>query len=400
MGGKHDVQKPIYTGAKKEILKKIFRRRSITRAELSASLGLSVLTVSKAVSSLIEDGIVKEGDVMESSGGRRPTCLSIDPSYAKIVAIDIGSYSFKIGVVSLDGSVVEHQTILNDSLPAPAPTRTHEEIEALIQTYIDRYSYEKLLGIGIGVSGVVNHISRKVVFAPNITGIDPDIARRLEQRFHLPVALDSSARCMALAEKTFGDPEQASNFMFVSIGNGVGAALVVDSQLLMGAQGFSGELGHLKVGGDDILCSCGNRGCLELYITIPMIVQKVVEELSAANIFSLLKQSPEHLQNIKIADIVEAYENGDKTAIRVIQNAASKLGFALSLAVNLVNPKRIVLGGGLPKVFPKIADITERYVLENSLTPCVQDLSISLPSFQDDSSIVGSATQFIIQVFD
>ncbi|WP_077533183.1 ROK family protein [Massiliimalia massiliensis] len=393
------MQMPEYSGAKKEVLKKIFEQRSITRAELSSLLGLSVLTVSKAVTALIEDGIIMEGEIMESSGGRRPTCLSIDPSYAKIIAIDIGSHSFKIGVVALDGTVMEHRTILNTNMVPPAPTLAQEKIEALIQGYIDQYSKEKILGIGIGVSGIIDYINQVVVFAPNISGLDPHIVDRLKERFELPVMLDSSARCMALAEKTFGSSQQLSNFMFVSIGYGVGAALVVNSQLLMGTQGFSGELGHLKVSDDDILCTCGNKGCLELYITIPMIVQKVVEELSSMNVFSLLKQSPEQLKQLDITDIVQAYRNGDKTVIRVIQDVASKLGLALSLAVNLINPQRIVIGGGLSKVFPEIVTEAERYVLRNSLTPCVQDLSITLPSFEDESSVVGSATQFIVQAF-
>jgi N-acetylglucosamine repressor len=394
------MQMPEYNGAKKDVLKEIFKQKSITRAELSSALNLSVLTVSKAVTVLLDAGIIVESDVMESSGGRRPTCLSINPDYAKIIAIDIGSFSFKIGVVSLDGTVVEHQIIPNKTFVSPAPTLPYEEIEKLIAEYLTKYKKENFLGIGIGVSGMIDHISQKIIFTPNICELDPSIAQRLQETFNLPVKLDSSARCMALAEKVFGDSPSLSNFMYVSIGYGVSAAFVVNSQLLMGAQGFSGELGHLKVADEDKLCTCGNKDCLELYITIPMIVDKVVEMLSSANIFSLVEQNPEDLKHLTIFDVAEAYRNGDKASIRAVQDAAAKLSQAISAAVNLINPQRIILGGGLPKVLPEIVSETERYVLRNSLTPCVQNLTISTPSFQDDSSIVGSAAQFIVQAFD
>ena len=388
-------------GKSQQVLTEIFLQNNITRLELSARLGLSQLTISKIVTNLLELGLIIEGDVQKSTGGRKPTSLMINPDYAYIIALDIGSYAFKIGVVSLDGKVMDRTSTVTYEGYIPSPSLRLDEIYKLIQTYIDQYPQSKILGISIAVSGIIDYEKQEIVFCPNIRGMDKnDIVTHLSARFNLPVFLDTSARCLALAEQYFGHGRDIQNQIFISIGYGISSGLIIHSQLFRGTNGFSGEIGHIQVSDSPDLCTCGNKGCLELYATIPMIIKQINSQIFKYNIFSPLLDLCPTPEQVTFPDIASAYRLGDKTVCKVITHIASILGKSLACSVNLLNPQLIVLGGGLVYTLPEIVEDVERFIHQNSLTPSNQQLSITQSKLDNDAPILGSACQIICRFFD
>jgi len=389
-----------YSGTKKMVVNEIFSKKLTTRAEISSCLQFSTLTISKAVTSLIADNIIIETDFLESGGGRKPAVLAINPHLAYTVAIDIGSYSFKIGIVSLNGDVLKSEFITTYIGETPAQTLEVEQIIEKIQCYFNEYGRDKFISICLGVSGIIDYEKQQIVFCPNISGFDNnDIINVLSARFNIPVYLDSSARCMALGEKLFGHGINVKNQIFISLGYGISSGLIINSDLFRGTSGFSGEIGHLQVTDSNLICTCGNSGCLELYATVPMIIIKVIEQLSSSSVYSPLRQSNIELESIGISDIAKAYRMGDKVVSSVIENFCKLLGRAVAYSVNILNPQLIIFGGGLVEVLPEIIDVTSRFIYHNCLTPSSRDITIAKSQLGEISPIIGSACQMIERYF-
>lgn len=391
---------PKYSGTPQLILKEIFLKKHLTRMELATLLEVSNLTVSKAVTALLADNIIIEKDILESSGGRKPVALSINPNYAYIIGIDIGCYSFKIGAVALDGTILDQEKIVTYFGTVPAKTLSEDEIVAKIEAITQQHGMDRLAGICLSISGLVDYESRSPLFCPNISGLSSDLAKTLEQHFGVCVHLDTSARGMALAEKLFGLGRQAENFLFVPVGFSISGGLILNGQLYRGANGFAGELGHFHVSDEEEQepCTCGNSGCLELFTTLPMLVIETQKRLYG-NIYSPLLQAGKNIDTLTISDVAEGYAMGDKTVISVVRSASEKFGLALSSVIDLLNPELIVFGGGLTETFPDMVDEIARSTKELSLTPSVSKIRFEKTELGADISVIGSASHLLDEYF-
>ena len=188
----------------------------------------------------------------------------------------------------------------------------------------------------------------RIIFCPNISGWDNiPIVSLLNERFGVPVFLDTSPRCMALAEQWFGVGQDVENQIFASFGYGsIGSGIIIDSRLFRGGSDFAGELGHVQVVSNGFLCTCGNRGCIEGYVTLPMIIDKIKESVSENTGYSPIKFLVDDVKDIDRDIVIKALEQGDKIVNGIIVRAGQYMGEALANMANLFNPDLIVLGGG------------------------------------------------------
>lgn len=381
---------------KKNVLRIIYNEEDVSRNGLVEKTGLTLSTVTKFVTELINDGVVEESGTLESTGGRKSSILRVNPNYAYIIGIDIGTYSTRIGVVRINGEIIEKEAI-NEGFNFLESEINLEDISIRVENIISKYGNSRLLGIGIGISGMVNAEEGKVIFSPNVKGFDGvNVVEILEKKFSVPVFLDTSFRCMALAEQWFGVGKGIQNQIFISVGYGtIGTGIIIDSKLFKGSRGFSGELGHVQVDENGIRCTCGNFGCLELYATLYMIIQNIEEQLEKFKGYSPMKLFLENNKKNKEEIMKEALLNGDKIVYGELMEAGKLIGIAISNMVNLFNPELIVFGGGVVENFPIIVEKVERIIRERALITVQNNLSIKRSMLGWDSPIKGCSVLLI-----
>lgn len=389
-----------YSRTQLTILQQIHKRRKLTRAELTKVSGFQLLTVTKAVARLLEDGLIVENGFRQSTGGRKAALLSINPDYRYTLAVDLGAYCVRIGVVGMDGSIIEHEIINAQVERTPVKQITAQELREKLSALIEKYGREKILGLGMGISGVVRHSESRIIFCPNIAGWnDVDLAQEFAQPLGVPVFVDTAARCMALAEYTFGAGQGVKNQVCISIGPSVSAGILLDGRIYRGADEAAGEIGHTTVRADGRRCTCGNRDCLELYVTTPTLTAQARNELPSFGGYSPLKAILQGRPRPTPQELQQAAMRGDKLALDILQRCAETIGTAVGYLTNILNPNLIVLGGATIDFFPQLVEEVARISARSGFTVTQQNLLIRPYALGVTSGMVGAALQVIDEFF-
>ena len=384
----------------KKVLQTIYRRKQVSRKELMKILGLGLTSITKFVGNLITDGIVADSGALESSGGRKTNLLSINPEFGYILGIDIGGYAAKFGVVKMDGTIIEDWYIkVGNNVSSDNDLDTEDITPKNLCSYISdifkKYNKEQFLSICLGISGLVDHDAGRIVFCPNLKGWDDtNIVEILSSEFGLPVFVDNSARCMALAEQRYGAGQDINNQIFISAGTySISAAMIINSEIYRGDSGFAGEFGHVMSSDKGEKCSCGNYDCLELTATLMMIKGEIAKNSQDNQLYSPLKriiQEDINIHNLSPEIIKKAIEEGDKLCYSTIYNAGEHIGIALSNILNILNPGAVVFGGSVVEFFPDIIDTVQQTVRNRVLIPIANNIEIKKSVLGWRGAVIGS----------
>ena len=387
--------------SKKKLLKHIFKYNEITRGELVKATGLSNLTVTKLVAEMLEQSLIIEDGVVSSSIGRRPNVLKINPEYRYVISVDIGFHEFRIGVVRFNGEILETKAILNSNIITPRKTVGFDDLCALIGEYIKKYGRERFLGIGVGISGIVDPQKGKVVFCPNVAGYDNmELAGRLSDQIGLPVYLDTTARCTALGEQYFGVGFNVRNQVFVSLGYGtIASGIIIGGKLFYGANGYAGEIGHNMVrDGERSFCTCGRHDCLEIYAALIMMLGHFSEKLCEHP-----DDIPSYIKNPKSVtpeEFREAINEGNRDATGIFTSACSRIAGVIAPVINTLNPELVVFGGALPEIIPESVVLIENAAMRSTLFPAWKSVSFKRSTLGGNGPIIGGAIQIISRYLD
>ncbi|MDY0393511.1 ROK family protein [Virgibacillus halophilus] len=235
----------------------------VSRAQISKETGLNKATVSTMVSELLDASFVHEIGEGKSSGGRKPVMLYFNQHAGYSIGIDLG-VNYILGILTdLAGNKVE-KTLMD--LPSPQLDDVLEQIHIMIESLIEKApeSPYGIVGIGIGVPGQVDQ-EDKILFAPNLKWSDVNLKKIIEDTFQIPTKLENEANAGAHGEQLYGAGKNISNQVYISIGIGIGTGIIINQQLYKGTSGISGEMGHFTIDANGRKCSCGSRGCWELY---------------------------------------------------------------------------------------------------------------------------------------
>jgi N-acetylglucosamine repressor len=344
-----------------------------SRAYLAELTGLSTTTISNLVSELLEQGIVTEEGVVKSASrqgaGRPRTSLCLVPEARHAVGIHIGVGQIRVAVADLRAHPLNYLS-LDHSLDRSS-TEVLRDVAALVneaisQSGIDR---ERVVGVGVGASGLVNPHTGINVMAPNLGWREVPIRDLLVQQLALPVCVDNNARTMALGEALFGVGKDVHALAFVYARIGVGAGFVVGERLYRGSAAGAGEIGHTTIvpdGGEP--CRCGNCGCLETLVSEPAIV-RLAEALAAQDRDGLLAAHLRGEGETTIERVFGAARAGDLATRAMLEERACYMGIALANLVNVLNPDLIVLGGifaqGQDLLLPTIEKVMRQRAFAN-----------------------------------
>jgi glucokinase len=252
--------------------------------------------------------------------------------------------------------------------------------------------YGPVAAVGVGVPGLVDHRRRRVEVLPNLDDVSGiDIHGELVAATGLPVVIDNDANTAAYGEWQCGAARGARDALYVAIGTGIGAGLILGGRLHIGARGFSGELGHVKVTIDGLECSCGSSGCLETVASGPNIVRRARELMFAEPRFALSALAPKMSGQLSCEDVVSAARAGDVFARTVLSETAAYLGMAVASAVNLLNVELVVLGGPVITSNEYLLDQVRIEARPRSFVPSFEDCRIVESALGADAGAIGAA---------
>ncbi len=262
------------------------------------------------------------------------------------IGIDVGGTNVKIALVNDKGNI-----IYSNSIPTRAEMGYEYTInnmkEAIAELLKETKSEAKSIeGIGFGFPGQIDYQKGVVRLAPNIPGwVEVPIAEIMEKEFGIPTRVDNDVRCAALGELNYGAGIGCENLICITVGTGIGSGLIINGKLVRGASNAAGEIGHIKLdmtGGP--LCGCGDRGCLEAFASGPSIVAMAEEYIKGGK-----STKYRELANPDITPYIvsEAAKQGDPVAKRIFTIVGEYIGIGLASVVNLLNPEKIIIGGGV-----------------------------------------------------
>lgn len=262
------------------------------------------------------------------------------------IGVDVGGTNIKIALVDKTGSIV-----YSDTVPTRAEMGYEYTINNMKKAISDlmtqtKVAKEDISGIGFGFPGQIDCDNGVVLLAPNIPGwVNVPIAKIIEKEFSIPVKVDNDVRCAALAELNYGAGKGAMNLVCITVGTGIGSGLIINGKIVRGAKNVAGEIGHIKLQmHDGPMCGCGDTGCLEAFASGPAIVAMAQEYISGGK-----STKYRELANPDITPyiVAEAAKQGDVVAKRIFETIGEYIGIGLVSVINLLNPEKIVIGGGV-----------------------------------------------------
>lgn len=362
------------------LLDAIIRHAPLSRAQLSAMTGLNKATVSSLVLNLIDSHLVEEIGHGESSGGRKPVMLQFIPSAGYAIGIDLGVNYIRGVLTDLRGGIAG---VCTRSLHTAEPDVVLQELIGAIDALCQEapQSIYGIVGIGVGVPGLVDD-QGNVLFAPNLHWRDVPLRRMLAEHFKLPVTIDNEANTGALGEQKYGVGRQIDNMIYVSAGVGIGTGLILNKQLYKGTSGFSGEMGHLSIEASGPACSCGNRGCWELYASERALLEQA-KAIGLGDLDSLL----------------EAAEAGREDAQALFAQIGEKLGVGLVNIVNVFNPDAVIIGNRLSKARKWLESSVRQTVVERTIGFHLRNVQLLFAELDEQSATMGAAELAIAHYF-
>jgi predicted NBD/HSP70 family sugar kinase/biotin operon repressor len=369
------------------VLDALRRQGWASRSDIARLTGLSRTTVGTVVADLQARGLVVERDSAKRrpARGRPPVFLGIDRSAGVAVGIDFDHDRLRVALADLSSAVIAEDCIEIDVDHAAADAI--EAAAGMLTALCAAADVDEaqLVGAGVGLPGPIDRRTDTVGSAVILPDWAEIPARQtLSRRLGLRVEIDNDANLGALAEASFGAARGLSDIVYVRLGSGVGAGLVIGGRLHRGASGLAGEIGHVQVRADGAVCRCGNRGCLE---TIA----------AEAALRALLRPAVGH--DVSRREILQLVAAGDLPATRVVNDAGRAVGRVLADLCNALNPEAIVLGGELSEAGEPLLDGIREAVHRYAL-PGAADLVRVVPGELGERAEVLGALALVTQTTD
>jgi predicted NBD/HSP70 family sugar kinase len=350
-----------------------------TQAELSRQTGLSTATVSNIVKLLVAAKLVEVEQT--TSSGRRATSVRLADNGAIAVGIDFGRRHLRIVLASVGYAVIAEEFV---ELPLGYSAEEGIDRASILLGELLKGSQVQpasVMGIGVGIPGPIDGRNGTVVqgsILPEWVGID---LRSLEDRLHFPVLFDNDANLGALAEVTWGPHHRVNQLVFVKIGTGIGAGLIVNGHSYRGFFGVTGEIGHGTAIDHGVVCHCGNRGCLETVASTSVMMDLLSRGKS----------------RVTTADIVRNALGGDSATLRVLDDAGVAIGRTLAGVANLINPEVIVVGGPLAGLGDVLLAPIARGLRRHAVPVIGESTTLAMSSLGDRAEALGAAALVLQQ---
>lgn len=370
---------------KKNILNYFVINGNATIQELAKVVALSVPTVTKAVGELLNMGYVNEYGKQETSEGRHPVLYGLNPDSGYFVGVEIKDGMVNIGLANFRGDLIdideEHPCRIDNTM------ESMEELCDVVKGFIERsgVNKEKLINVLFCIGGRVNSESGYSHTTYNFT--EEPLTTVLSNILNYPVAIENDSRAVAYAEYMNGAVHGEKNVLVINASMGLGLGIIIDGKLYNGRSGFAGEIGHMHLFNNEILCHCGKKGCLETEAS-GRAIMRIVKERIAAGESSFLTQNGK--TDFTINDVVDAVVNEDPLCLDVIEHIGIVLGETVANLINVFNPELVVVGGMLARTGDFLLQALTGSMRKYSLNLVSKDTRVALAKFNDRGCIIGA----------
>jgi predicted NBD/HSP70 family sugar kinase len=366
------------------ILQLVRSGQAATRADLAAMTGLARSTVAQRVDALLARGLLVSRGDGPSTGGRPATLLAFNDGAGVVLCGDLGATHSRVAVTDLGGTVLAQTR--HEIAIAEGPEVVLGWLEATFDGLLDEVGrgHDAVRGVGVGLPGPVEFATGRPVSPPIMPGWDRyPVGDRLAARYGVPALVDNDVNIMAVGEH-WSTWRHEAFLLFVKMGTGIGSGIVAGGHVHRGADGAAGDIGHIHVPDhDDIVCRCGNRGCLEAFAGGGAMAARLREA---------------GLDTHTSLDVVDRVRAGHPVATQLIREAGRAVGGVLATCVNMLNPAVIVIGGDLARADePLLAGVRE-VVYRRSLPLATGRLRIVPSRLDDEAGVVGAAVMVIESV--
>jgi predicted NBD/HSP70 family sugar kinase len=372
------------------ILNTIKAHGPIGRAEIARQTSLSPATVTSIAAELISQNLVLEKEIGDSSGGRRPILLVINPQGGYVVGIKLTEDHAVFALTDLDATVIAKSVM---PLTHHQPDLVVDDLAKMVIEFIQDHDIAKkqLLGVGVGLSGIVDAERGVLRQSPIYGWKDLPLQNMLQRKLRIPTYIENDVNTLTLTEKWFGHGLQVDNFLIVTIGRGVGMGIVVNGQFYHGQMGGAGEFGHTVIEPEGVSCACGKRGCLEAYVGDPALVKAALEASKRGE-----KIPP--VQSIE--ELTTLAKGGNLAAKRIFTKAGQKLGLGIANLINLFDPKKIIISGEGTRAGNCLFAAMKESIKENTMPGMFNPHTVEIAEWGDDAWARGAAGMVLRQVFE
>jgi predicted NBD/HSP70 family sugar kinase len=374
------------------ILREIYARANVSRAELARLTNLSRPSVTELTQDLLDKALICEVGMEETLDkvGKKAQLLALNPDAYQIVGAAVTNSSVIASVFNLRAKEIARRSVQRNSATG---TKAVKLVEQAIEQAI-ACATRPLLGIGLGTPGVVDSQVGVIQMAASLGWQNLPLGQLLSERFRLPVFIGNDTNFAAVGEYRFGLGQGVKDLLLVEVGEGFGIGILSDGRIIEGSTHAAGELGHTPFPPLDDACVCGRRGCLETKVSwwaIRRRAQRIIEEHPASIVARLAHDGP-----VTDGVIWQALDQGDPHVLALVEQVATDLAQALLMVIHVLNPKRIIITGRILELGDLLVQQVQRTIHDYSLPFISNEIEIvAIPS--DERSILAGASAFVME---
>lgn len=359
-----------------------------TRPELVVASGLSRKIVSQRVEQAIALGLLEEGELAPSGGGRQARTLRFRAQSGHVLVATLGASEFTAAIADLEGTIIRSSH--EDWDVAHGPEETMQRIRSHFAALAAQEGAAHPWAVCVGVPGPVDFTTGRLVSPPIMPGWHGFSVRAwIRDIYDAPVWVDNDVNLMALGEWARGRAVTGADALFVKIGTGVGAAFISRGRLIRGQRGAAGDIGHTHVTDDPrAQCRCGKTGCLEAVAS----GWRLLADLTArADESAVISAAIARRGRVVLGDVAEAVAAGDRLVMELVDDAARTIGGVVANLVNFANPGEVVIGGGVLRMGDRIVRIVEEVIRERAAELVVEGLVVRGSTLDQREGVTGAA---------
>lgn len=381
------------------ILEVIRKNGPISRTDISKATELNIVTVSNYVNHYIKKGLVIEGELDESTGGRKPVLVELNPKAGYIVGVGLNMLSMVGVLVDLEINVIRE--VKRERTPENSETVIEKMVdlaeEIINQAEIDK---DKIAGVGVGVPGIIDERGRTIRWPQSLGDKDISICLSIketfEKRLGIPTIVENDANAAVLGEKWLGLDREVRHMIYMF--SGVGVGVLINGEIYRGANGAAGEFGvaSLKQSKEDAFQMAGGLGRWEMDLGM---VREVRTRLEKGEKSSLLDIAGGDVRKIGFKELVRAVKEKDALALRVVEQGAVALGKKVAFLVNLLNPEIVVIGGGVEDCGAPLLEVVKNTVKEWAVEEASSRVSVIPSAFGENAVALGAVGIVAREIF-
>ncbi len=359
---------------------------NVTIAELTKELNISAPKITTLITELIEDGLIKDYGKEDSTGGRKASLYGLVSDSCYFIGVDIKRYYINIGLLDFKKNLVT----IKEKIPYQLENtpEAYQQLITIINSFIEEapVKKEKILGMGINLSGRVNQTSGYSYSFFHFH--EEPLSHTIEKEIGIRTFLENDSKAMAYGEFCSGIVSKEKNVLFINMDYGVGLGILIDGKVYYGKSGFSGEFGHIPFFTNEIICHCGKKGCLETEASGIALLRNFKAKIEQGS-SSSVAYNKKNDESLRVIDIVNAAKAEDILSIELIAEIGEKMGKGLAVLINIFNPELVILGGILAETGDFIRLPIKSAINKYSLNLVSNDTKLVISKLGEKAGVMG-----------